>query len=63
VSTCRHAAILRAALPSLDVSEATQAGHVTRVLFDDDANPLGWISTFHTYGVVGTIIPENRYAG
>jgi aminoglycoside 6'-N-acetyltransferase I len=49
-------------LPTLEdareeVSDATQAGRVTRVLFDNHANPIGWVSTFHTYGAVWEIHP------
>jgi len=49
-------------LPTMDdareeVDDATEAGHVTRVLFDSDGSPLGWASTFHTYGDVWEIHP------
>jgi aminoglycoside 6'-N-acetyltransferase I len=49
-------------LPTMDaareeVDDATAEGHVTRVLFDDEGAPLGWGSTFHTYGAVWEIHP------
>ena len=40
-----------------EVDDATQAGHVSRVLLDDDARALAWASTFHTYGDVWEIHP------
>lgn len=40
-----------------EVSDATQAGHVTLVLFDEAANPLGWVCAFPTYGAVWEIHP------
>ena len=49
-------------LPTMDdareeVFDATRAGHVTRVLLDDDTNPLGWVSIVHAYGAVWEIHP------
>lgn len=49
-------------LPTLEhareeLEDATQEGHHTRVAFDDDGAPLGWISTFHLYSVVWEIHP------
>ena len=40
-----------------EVADATEADRFTRVLYDDDRNPLGWVSAFHTYGTVWEIHP------
>jgi aminoglycoside 6'-N-acetyltransferase I len=40
-----------------EVSDATAEGHITRVLLDDAAEPLGWVSCFHAYGHVWEIHP------
>jgi aminoglycoside 6'-N-acetyltransferase I len=49
-------------LPTMDdareeVSDATAEGHITRVLLDNAAEPLGWASCFHAYGHVWEIHP------
>jgi aminoglycoside 6'-N-acetyltransferase I len=40
-----------------EVCDATAEGHITRVLLDDDAEPLGWVSCVHAYGHVWEIHP------
>ncbi len=49
-------------LPTIDdareeVSDAAADGHITRVLFAGNGNPLGWASCAHTYGEVWEVHP------
>ena len=40
-----------------EVADATEDGHVTRVLLAEDGEPVGWVSCFHVYGKVWEIHP------